>query len=466
MAGVKISELPAATSPVAPTDVLAVVQGGATRKAAIDQLGFLQSGTGAVTRTAQAKMRETVSVADFGAVGDGVVDDAAAIQAALNAATGKTLEFAAGTTYRVNSTLTIKGDGTKIKGNGATINSYATVSGITYELIGGTRYPYNINVEDLSLNSYGVGAYAWRILTSYSTYRRCSIGIPAVNVSGRGFALVGDEANGTGPYYNTFVNCDAQSGSAGLDHIGFSFISVAPSFNRAPNANTFVGCRSASCFQNWNIKGNGNTLINPISESPIGTGTGFLFEATTATNCVQNFIFGAYLEAPATGFYFSADAQNNMVTGAFGTGVTTWKNDLGTGNQVHTAIGPWSMPTGINFPSTSADPNVLDYYGEGTWTPVPTNITVNSGTPVWSGKYTRIGNQVTVSVVMTGGNVTINAGTSYVTLPFTASNVTWGVFGQNATTARLGAVATYGNLLYFADAATQSSIGASITFQI
>ena len=84
MANVKISNLPAATSPVASTDVLPVVQGGVTKKAAINQLGFLQAGTGAVTRTAQAKMRDTVSVKDFGAVGDGVADDTAAIQAALN----------------------------------------------------------------------------------------------------------------------------------------------------------------------------------------------------------------------------------------------------------------------------------------------------------------------------------------------------------------------------------------------
>lgn len=49
-----------------------------------EQVSFLQAGTGAVERTAQDKMRETVSAKDFGAVGNGVVDDHAAIQAALN----------------------------------------------------------------------------------------------------------------------------------------------------------------------------------------------------------------------------------------------------------------------------------------------------------------------------------------------------------------------------------------------
>jgi|GEM_PF-3293936 hypothetical protein len=63
---------------------------------------FLQAGTGAVIRTAQDKMRETVSVKDFGAVGDGVADDTAAIQAALN--TGNSVYLPDGT-YKTTSPL-------------------------------------------------------------------------------------------------------------------------------------------------------------------------------------------------------------------------------------------------------------------------------------------------------------------------------------------------------------------------
>ena len=67
-------------------------------------VGYLPAGTGAVATTVQAVLRETVSVKNFGAVGDGVVDDTAAVQAAINSG-AKAIYFPSGTYIVTELTL-------------------------------------------------------------------------------------------------------------------------------------------------------------------------------------------------------------------------------------------------------------------------------------------------------------------------------------------------------------------------
>jgi hypothetical protein len=74
------------------------------------------AGVNAVSTTVQAKLRETVSVKDFGAVGDGITDDAVAIQAAINSG-AETIYFPTGT-YLFTPPLAVNTDDIAIVGDG------------------------------------------------------------------------------------------------------------------------------------------------------------------------------------------------------------------------------------------------------------------------------------------------------------------------------------------------------------
>lgn len=68
----------------------------------ISGINYKAIGTGATVRTLESKLGDVVSVKDFGAVGDGVADDTAAIQAAINA---HGMVYVPSGSYKLTSTL-------------------------------------------------------------------------------------------------------------------------------------------------------------------------------------------------------------------------------------------------------------------------------------------------------------------------------------------------------------------------
>jgi hypothetical protein len=109
---------------------------------------FLQSGTGAVERSVQSKLRDIVSVKDFGAVGDGVTDDTAAIQAAITKCQTnlESLFFPAGV-YKITSTITLAGPGNKgisLIGDQGSAQQGSTRPAVTLRWFGGAAPMFNV----------------------------------------------------------------------------------------------------------------------------------------------------------------------------------------------------------------------------------------------------------------------------------------------------------------------------------
>jgi Pectate lyase superfamily protein len=119
-------------------------------------VGLLQAGTGAVGPTAQDKMRDLVNVKDFGAIGDGVADDIAAMQAAHN--TSRIVYYPQGT-YKFSGQLTIAAGG--IIGAGKTLTNLNAVDTSTnaaikftgpYTTLQGGLVSGNAKFQDFTLN--------------------------------------------------------------------------------------------------------------------------------------------------------------------------------------------------------------------------------------------------------------------------------------------------------------------------
>jgi parallel beta-helix repeat protein len=148
-------------------------------------VGFQQAGSGTALRTVQAKLRETVSVKDFGAVGDGVTNDSAAIQSAI--ASSRSIFFPAGN-YLVTTLITINATDIKLHGVGAAskitsatlknVIRLATLNRAVFEDLA-----FETTVSNATENVYGV-VWAENDALKDVSFLRCHFFAPNANTNG------------------------------------------------------------------------------------------------------------------------------------------------------------------------------------------------------------------------------------------------------------------------------------------
>lgn len=143
-----------------------------------ENVNFLQAGTGAVSRTAQAKMRESVSVLDFGADNTGATDASVDIAKALNSGAA-VVTFPPGI-YKVQSAIVGTNAALKrIEGYGATLRADITAVSNTYMLDTGTNNIL-VSIEGLtfdSLNPATTQTETWYGGTFSYDYRQYNAGL-------------------------------------------------------------------------------------------------------------------------------------------------------------------------------------------------------------------------------------------------------------------------------------------------
>lgn len=316
------------------------------------QVTYKQGATGSVVRNLGDKLRESISVKDFGAVGDGIADDTAAIQAAVTYvyANAKSLRFPAGT-YLMSSTITMgntvgtaatfchffgEGKHSIIKVTAANVNPFLwqgpnpEVDGATNRIDGRILLEkiwfqgpasFGANTNSIGVKFYGVQGIMLRdcLFTGWydgEHYKNCDIvsrynvhntgNYNGVNSSASGYAITGEGQLNSFNSYGGLVNGNT---NWGIQYVG----GIAPSFFGV----NFVLNGVSLVFSPNNAAG------ATVTEAP--TVSGCYFEGDTGTTILlgggNGIVRGGVIEG---GFMISA-AATALIT------VANYSNSFGRG---------------------------------------------------------------------------------------------------------------------------------------
>ena len=142
-----------------------------------------------------------------------------------------------------------------------------------------------------------------------------------------------------------------------------------------------------------------NPFINNFDDSPV-SGASVVTSITTGAGSAT--APGVQVGTGTTykpGIYSPGTDQLAISTGGTGRLFVDSSGRILVGTSTaNTSGAKLQTSDGITFPATqvaSSDPNTLDDYEEGSWTPVVTSMTT-TGTPGYGGRYRKIGSQVTI----------------------------------------------------------------------
>jgi hypothetical protein len=259
---------------------------------------FIQAGSGAVPRSVNDKLRDMVSVKDFGVVGDGVADDRAALLLARDYAisSGKGLWCPSGMTVRLGSSTDLRGvKRLNFESNILIPSGTLTVGGF-----------FNSGGGDIRLANVTNGASLFGAPPASPVLRVTGLSESFVSLGACNYAQLYAEGSGEdrSVSYNQFRITGmvallelTDGGVGGLPYVNENFI-YADRLVRL----SIIGV---------NYPHNHNKIFHPCME---GADVSLTF-----TNATHNSIYGARFEdvSGAPGVTFASSAYNNIITSSW-----------------------------------------------------------------------------------------------------------------------------------------------------
>ncbi|HVM93411.1 MAG TPA: glycosyl hydrolase family 28-related protein [Terriglobales bacterium] len=245
------------------------------------KLSYNEGGAGAVTRTVQSRLRDIVSIKDFGAKGDGTTDDTAAIQAAMNSlSSGGELYVPVGT-YIVNpsgsSVLTWSmSEPLRVTGAGAGASILQTNSTANASILNATAG--TIELSDIGLYGPVTAASAGTLLTTAVDHKFTRVDFCRYFHGFSGTANVGLL---DGCHFGTeFINGPISTSSVGAVVNGYAgginftnciaYVPSAPVITPAAGINV-ISCGACQISNSNIIRQGANVLVNPQSGQTVSS---------------------------------------------------------------------------------------------------------------------------------------------------------------------------------------------------
>lgn len=321
------------------TDQIPIIQSGVTKSLTLSSilgtyLGFLQSGSGAAARTVQSKLRESVSVEDFGSnTIPGTTDMSTAIAAAITSVTslGGVVIFGKAETYSIGTTTITIPDNVALVGKTSTIGAAGGGGD------GGTILKYTgtgdairgngvkgIRVQDIIVDGSGttgsaaVGV-ALRGAWGCSLIRVSVTGITPAKGYGILIRTIKADASVWGAQHNYLEQCECADGIV-------RFAGTSSSDEVTTTAvNTLRGTQYEVDYGNI-------VFINATAEKTGSIAAGFAF-----TNNGNSFMLFCDIEGAYTNG-ITVDGTHNVRDG----GSTLWSGFIGT-NRVSGNMADWTL---------------------------------------------------------------------------------------------------------------------------